>query len=491
MNTDVPRQTDVTAPRSSDTGFRDPLDIMAPDLAPSPHALLDLISADDSPDNHGTTVPDHSPTYTEQRVRTAQTVRTAPALASAQAPALPAPHTAGHHDSSAVFAGTDRPASSAQQHGTARQRILDLLLSRGGATQRELRHALNLSMPTVTAQLKTLETEGLVAPLSLRRSTGGRQPQVWGIAHGARTAIGVEIRGGGVTLVAADLAGTVIARLSRALPFRDNDAYTSQLDLVISRFAAHVAEQAAAPIGVAFAVPGVLTADGTAVAVPEPDSPAPLTLARLAKGLPLPASMLRHAAALAAAEAWPPGNQAAARDAICLYLNLHPAGALLMAGHPRTDGVLEHLPVDPAGPRCFCGQRGCMTAVCSPTVLMEDGESLSGFFSVLEQGEREHRHRFDVWLDSVARTVVTIRSVIAGDVILGGQAAEYLDDTDLMALRTRISALSPIPAEQVVLRPGCHARDQAALGAALSLLAAEADVLRFGGTSQRASTMEL
>ena len=35
-----------------------------------------------------------------------------------------------------------------------------------------------------------------------------------------------------------------------------------------------------------------------------------------------------------------------------------------------------------------------MDTYCSPETLMEDGESLPGFFSVLEQGQQEHRERF-------------------------------------------------------------------------------------------------
>lgn len=528
--TDMPRRDGSRHPADRSDGGdgprHDTMDDMAPDLAPSDHALLSMISWDSSasrslpprtspdgaspigspagtspagapstgsasealpsvsaPADSPSTSPDEA---TPDAVPSAVSPDAAPSAVAGERP--DASPTTPTSPTTPPVRPTSRPASrpasamapSHPARGTAAQAIMDLLLRRGEATQGEMRDVLGLSMPTVTANLRTLRDEGLVVPASLRRSTGGRQPRAWGLRRGARTAIGVGIRTGGVTMVAADLTGRAIARESRALPFRDNDAYSSHLDLTIERFAARVAGRASAPTGVSFAVPGVVSEEGTAVVLPEPEGPAPVTLDRLAKGLTMPASLIRCAAARAVAESW---ADRTVDDAACLYLDLHPTGALLMSGRLRegrahADGVLEHLPVDPSGPLCHCGRRGCMGAVCSPAVLMEDGESLSGFFSVLEQGERGHRRRFERWLDGVARAVVTVRSVIAGDVVLGGEAARYLDDADLAALRTRIVDLSPFPPCRLALRTSCDAPDQEALGAALDLLTAETDVLR-------------
>lgn len=99
---------------------------------------------------------------------------------------------------------------------------------------------------------------------------------------------------------------------------------------------------------------------------------------------------------------------------------------------------------------------------------MEDGESLPGFFSVLEQGEQEHRKRFSQWLDYVALAVTNIRSVLAGDVIIsGGEAAQYLDDDDRPDYANAWWNTAPFGTTDFTLRKGMALDHQDIIGAAL------------------------
>ena len=104
---------------------------------------------------------------------------------------------------------------------------------------------------------------------------------------------------------------------------------------------------------------------------------------------------------------------------------------------------------------------------CSPETLPEDYESIPGFFSVLEQGERHHRERMDEWLDYVAQAIVNARSIIAGDVIVGGEAAQHLEDSDIEDLKARVIARSPFGTDHFNLRKSYCAEDQNIIGAAL------------------------
>ena len=108
-----------------------------------------------------------------------------------------------------------------------------------------------------------------------------------------------------------------------------------------------------------------------------------------------------------------------------------------------------------------------MDTYCSPETLPEDYESIPGFFSVLEQGERHHRERMDEWLDYVAQAIVNARSIIAGDVIVGGEAAQHLEDSDIEDLKTRVIARSPFGTDHFNLRKSYCAEDQNIIGAAL------------------------
>ena len=122
---------------------------------------------------------------------------------------------------------------------------------------------------------------------------------------------------------------------------------------------------------------------------------------------------------------------------------------------------------------------GCMDTYCSPETLMEDGESLPGFFSVLEQGEQEHRERFSQWLDYMALAVTNIRSVLAGDVIISGEAAQYLDDDDMAGLRERVVEHTPFGTTDFTLRKGMALDHQDIIGAACVLWTVRTRTMRY------------
>ena len=179
-----------------------------------------------------------------------------------------------------------------------------------------------------------------------------------------------------------------------------------------------------------------------------------------------PSLMIHDSDASAMAELWFDHNL---KDAVCIYLERRPGGAVIVDGSlyqgpNQCNGSIEHMTLIPGGNTCYCGQQGCMDTYCSPETLMEDGESPPGFFSVLEQGEQEHRKRFSQWLDYVALAVTNIRSVLAGDVIISGEAAQYLDDDDMAGLRERVVEHTPFgttgfhPAQGNGARPSRHYR---------------------------------
>ena len=179
--------------------------------------------------------------------------------------------------------------------------------------------------------------------------------------------------------------------------------------------------------------------------------------------------MIHDSDAAAMAELW---FDHSLTDAVCVYLEMRPGGAVIVDGQlyqgPNLcNGTIEHMTLVPDGGECYCGQRGCMDVYCSPEALTEDGESLSGFFSVLEQGEQEHRQRFNGWLGNVAQAIRNIRSMLAGDIIIGGEAAHYLDDDDVTTLKKLVEERSAFHTDHFTLRKSLCLDNQNEIGAAL------------------------
>lgn len=365
-----------------------------------------------------------------------------------------------------------KAASASTVKHANRHAITAYLYRHHGTTKQMLERELGLSLPTITANLRALMEDGLAATGEPQESTGGRKAQTYEFVAEGHVAIGVALRATETTMVAVDLRGRVLDRRSRTAQYRNNDAYYSRIGAQIMEFAATLAAKGHEVLGVAFAIQGIVSADGNRIDFGEVVGNTGLTLDRLAQGVHLPVLMIHDSDASAMAELWfDPGI----RDAVCIYLERRPGGAVIVDGRlyqgPNlANGTIEHMVLDPDGPRCYCGQRGCMDTVCSPETLPEEGESLPGFFSVLEQGEPDHRRRFEAWLDNVARAIVNIRTVLAGDIILGGEAAQYLDESDIARLRARVQARSPFPTTHFTLRKSGCADDQNVVGAALRFI---------------------
>ncbi|MBM6746199.1 ROK family transcriptional regulator [Bifidobacterium ruminantium] len=343
------------------------------------------------------------------------------------------------------------------------------LYTNGPATKQVLERELGLSLPTITQNLRALEQEGLVGKGEQLESTGGRKAQTFVFESRCKAAIGVAMRANRLNLCAIDLHGHVIARHHAALPYRNTDAYYQKIGGIINDFAAKVERGGSGILGVAFAIQGIVSADGTTISFGSIMGNTGVKLGTIAQNVRYPSIMIHDSDASAMTELW---LDHALSDAVCVYLEMRPGGAVIIDGQlyqgPNLrNGVIEHMTLVPGGNKCYCGQYGCMDTYCSPETLLEDGESLSGFFSVLRQGEHGHRQRFDHWLANVAQAVSNVRALLAGDIIIGGEAARYLDSDDIDHLKALVEEKSAFHDTHFVLRKSLCVEDQNIIGAAL------------------------
>jgi len=161
------------------------------------------------------------------------------------------------------------------------------------------------------------------------------------------------------------------------------------------------------------------------------------------------------------------------------------AAGLLLDGRPRRGahgaaGEIGHLPVDPQGPPCECGQRGCLEVLASGTAIAarwaaDDGDlsATSALLAAAADGDPRAVAVLDDVAGHLAGAVALLAQTVDPEVIvLGGGVAEAgpgLLEAVCRALRDR-AARSPVLAaidlaNRVALVPeGVHA---GALGAAV------------------------
>ncbi len=151
----------------------------------------------------------------------------------------------------------------------------------------------------------------------------------------------------------------------------------------------------------------------------------------------------------------------------------------LRRGHGGAAGEIGHIPVDPTGLICGCGQRGCLETLASGSALRRlwpvlDGSSVaSSLFAAADDGDERAiaiRDRFAGHLALAVRLLVL--AVDVDVVVLGGGVAEVgapLKDAVVQALEEQASASTflaalDLPARVVLTSP---TEPVAAVGAAL------------------------
>lgn len=349
----------------------------------------------------------------------------------------------------------------------------------GPTTKQMLERGLGMSLPTITQNLRILQDEGIIEPGDLLDSTGGRKAQPYQFASGSHSSIGVAMRRTGLTMCAINLDGTVIARHHMSIGYTASESYYSHVADNVQDFADSLAQSGSPALGVAFSIQGIVSADGTRITFGSILGNTDFELTTLSRGIDLPCMLIHDSDASAMAELW---FNPTITDAVCVYLEQRLGGAVIVNGQlyqgpNQCNGTIEHMTLVPGGRPCYCGRRGCVDPYCSPEVLTDDGETLDDAFRALRAGDAGHRRRFESWMDNVAQAIANIRGVLAGDIIIGGQAAPHLSDADLADLKRRVVALSPFPTAAFDIRRSRCEPEQNIVGAALRYVQPYIDTL--------------
>ena len=91
-------------------------------------------------------------------------------------------------------------------------------------------------------------------------------------------------------------------------------------------------------------------------------------------------------------------------------------------------GTLEHICINPDGPLCYCGSRGCLETYCSANALEQAaGMPVKEFFPLLR--EKKSPQIIQVWkdfLNHLAFAMKNLNLVIDAPIIISGYLAPYL-----------------------------------------------------------------
>lgn len=261
--------------------------------------------------------------------------------------------------------------------------ILNVIRTEGPISRAAIAKKTQLTPPTVTNIVGELIEAGLVIERDLGESRGGRKPILLTLNTSAFHVIGVDVGTNRIKIVATDLNANVIETLSLDMPaFLTEETFVERLIEGICAMINNPRINKDALLGIGVGMHGLVNPHtGTAIFATNLHLHDMSLREQLEGTFDLPVEVDNDVHAMALGESWF-GHGQGVENFICLNVgNGVGAGIILdhklYRGTSFTAGEVGHTTVDATGPRCSCGNYGCLqTFVSGPAIALRGEEQL-------------------------------------------------------------------------------------------------------------------
>ena len=330
---------------------------------------------------------------------------------------------------------------------------------------------LQMGLSTVSQNLNLLEQEGLIERNGYFDSTGGRKAQAIQIVPDFKISIGIGILKNMFHLTAVDLYGNAIFTDTFSVPYSNTSAYYEQIAETIREFTASNQYTEEKVLGISIATQGITSPDHTTVTYGTIMKNTGMNLEEFTSRLPYPCYLEHDSKSAAFLELW---NHPELDSAVVFLLNRNLGGAIITnhqihQGNSMHSGTLEHMCINPDGPLCYCGNRGCLETYCSVDSLEQAaGMTIKEFFPLLR--EKKSSQLIQVWedyLNHLAFAMKNLNLIVDAPIIISGYLAPYFTDEDLSYLTEHINLSAPFKLDKGQILVGTNGQYTPAIGAAL------------------------
>ena len=332
-------------------------------------------------------------------------------------------------------------------------------------------HDLQMGLSTVSQNLNLLENEGLIEKNGYFDSTGGRKANAIQIVSDFRISIGVGILKNMFHITAIDLYGNTVYTDTIPLTYSNTAAYYQQITDKVKDFIDKNQYPENKILGVSIATQGITSPDNTTVIYGNIMNNTGMRLKDFSRHLPYPCHLEHDSKSAAFLELW---NHPELDSAVVLLLNRNLGGAIITnhqihQGRSMHSGTIEHICVNPDGPLCYCGNRGCLETYCSANSLEQaSGMTIKEFFPLLR--EKKSPQLIQIWEDYLKHLAFAMKNlnlVIDAPIIISGYLAPYFTEDDTDYLLRQINSMTPFELKEEQILVGTHGQYTPAIGAAL------------------------
>ena len=330
---------------------------------------------------------------------------------------------------------------------------------------------LQMGLSTVSQNLNLLEQDGLIEKNGYFESTGGRKANAIQIVSDFRISIGIGILKNMFHITAVDLYGNTLYTNTIPFPYSNTPDYYKQVTDKIKEFIATNQYDEEKILGVSIATQGITSPDHSTVLYGNIMNNTGMILEDFSRYLPYPCYLEHDSKSAAFLELW---KHPELDSAVVFLLNRNLGGAIITnhqihQGSSMHSGTVEHICINPDGPLCYCGNRGCLETYCSANALEQAaGMNIKDFFSLLR--EKKSSQLTQIWKDylhPLAFAMKNINLIIDAPIIISGYLAPYFLEDDIAYLTKHINVSSPFALNKEHIFVGTNGQYTPAIGAAL------------------------
>ena len=352
-----------------------------------------------------------------------------------------------------------------------RSKVYQYIYRKKITSKRQIVQDLQMGLSTVSQNLNLLEQDGLIEKNGYFESTGGRKANAIQIVSDFRISIGIGILKNMFHITAVDLYGNALYTNTIPFPYSNTPDYYKQVTDKIKEFIATNQYDEEKILGVSIATQGITSPDHSTVLYGNIMNNTGMILEDFSRYLPYPCYLEHDSKSAAFLELW---KHPELDSAVVFLLNRNLGGAIITnhqihQGSSMHSGTIEHICINPDGPLCYCGNRGCLETYCSANALEQAaGMNIKDFFSLLR--EKKSPQLTQIWKDylhHLAFAMKNLNLIIDAPIIISGYLAPYFLEDDIAYLTKHINVSSPFTLNKKHIFVGTNGQYTPAIGAAL------------------------
>ncbi|MFP4011037.1 MAG: ROK family transcriptional regulator [Spirochaetaceae bacterium] len=299
---------------------------------------------------------------------------------------------------------TRRPLRSYDVRERNEKLVLQIIYRERGISQSEVAQQTGLKPPTVFRIFSQLESDGVICECTPERGTlptKGRKPAYYCVVPDSVYTIGIDFWSGSAAVVVSDFAGTAVHSevLDVAARAEGNVTGETMLEEISALVRRSIEQSKLSPerlLGIGVGAPGIVDIEsGTVVRYPRiPGLDGSSIKERLEEEFGWPVYVHNNTAVIALGE-YRYGAAAGYQSVVASLVRSGVGGAFLKDGRILTNRgrtVLEigHIVLDPNGPPCSAGWRGCVESYLSEEAL--SAALRRAGYAGLDEAEAEAAH---------------------------------------------------------------------------------------------------